>query len=166
MSGRHKWSDIRKKAAPEVLASAARKKEAILVAMELDELRRRRKITQEELAARLGKSQPHISQLERRDDMHLSTLREVINALGGGLRIEAEFPDGERVRLTRFEGRKNEPSDQPSAEATQETISRPMRFDTAVYIADGFDGFDVVQKLRLRKSRLDDLSQTDYVTNS
>lgn len=165
MSGRHKWSEIRKRASSETLAAAARKKEAIRTAMELDELRRRRKITQEELAFRLGKTQPHVSQLERRADMHLSTLREVIHALGGALRLEAEFPDGERVQLGRFEGPDSEQGE-TAASTEAETLSQPMRLDTAVYIADGFDGFDASQKLRLRKSRLDDFSQTDYATSS
>lgn len=58
MADHRKWSEIRAKAAPETLEAAARKTEAMLAAMELDELRQARGITREELADRLGKQQP------------------------------------------------------------------------------------------------------------
>jgi hypothetical protein len=35
-----------------------------------------------------------VSKLERQADMYISTLRSFIHAMGGQLRIEAEFPDG------------------------------------------------------------------------
>lgn len=59
----------------------------------LTELRNALGINQEELGELLNKKQAAISRLERRSDMHVSTLREFIKALGGKLEIIATFPD-------------------------------------------------------------------------
>lgn len=59
----------------------------------LSELRGALDISQEELAELLNKKQAAISRLERRSDMHVSTLREFVKALGGKLEIIASFPD-------------------------------------------------------------------------
>jgi transcriptional regulator len=67
----------------------------ITASLELNELRRARRLTQEELARRLGIRQANVSKLERRSDMHVSTLREVVEAMGGELRITAHFADAE-----------------------------------------------------------------------
>ncbi len=89
------WDEIKATAAPETLARAARKTDAMLAAFELNELRRARKLTQEELARRLGTRQGNVSKLERRTDVRVSTLRDVVEAMGGELRITAHFPDGD-----------------------------------------------------------------------
>ena len=60
----------------------------------LQDLRSKRKVTQEDLADRLGVKQPTISKLERREDVNLSTLRRYVEALGGELRVTAKFSDG------------------------------------------------------------------------
>ncbi len=59
----------------------------------LSELRGALDISQEELAELLNKKQAAISRLERRSDMHVSTLRAFVKALGGKLEIIASFPD-------------------------------------------------------------------------
>lgn len=89
------WSEIRAQASPETLERAARKTEAMLAAIELNELRKARNLTQEELADRLGVKQANVSKMERRLDMHVSTLRDVIEAMGGELRLTAHFPDAD-----------------------------------------------------------------------
>jgi len=89
------WEEIKAKAAPETLAAAARKTDAMLAAFELNELRKARRLTQEELARRLGTRQANVSKLERRSDVRVSTLREVVEAMGGELRITAHFADGD-----------------------------------------------------------------------
>lgn len=61
---------------------------------ELSELRKALKISQNELATVLGKSQGAVAQLEQRTDMKISTLRETIEALGGRLELVANFPSG------------------------------------------------------------------------
>jgi transcriptional regulator with XRE-family HTH domain len=68
------------------------------IALLLSRLRERRGLTQRELADRLGVRQATISGVERRDDVQLSTLRRVIDALGGVLEVFASFPDA-RYRI-------------------------------------------------------------------
>jgi DNA-binding Xre family transcriptional regulator len=59
----------------------------------LAELRRRRGFTQVHLSKLLGITQSDLSKLERRHDLRLSTLRRYVAALGGRLRLVADFPD-------------------------------------------------------------------------
>src|SRR5579862_2507936 len=56
-------------------------------------LRESRSMSQAELAAQLSVGQSSISKLERRADVHLSTLRHFVAALGGILELRARFPD-------------------------------------------------------------------------
>lgn len=57
----------------------------------LSRLREERGITQQELARRLGVRQATVSGIEHRDDVQLSTLRRVVEALGGALQVFAVF---------------------------------------------------------------------------
>lgn len=57
-------------------------------------LRAQRRLTQQQVAERLGMTQPEISKLESRRDVRLSTLRAYVAALGGTLGLVARF-DGE-----------------------------------------------------------------------
>lgn len=77
------------------------KRAAKLIAeeMTLQELRRARAMTQVRLAKNLGVAQKQISEIEKRTDMHISTLRRSIEAMGGKLSLVAEFPDREPVVL-------------------------------------------------------------------
>jgi hypothetical protein len=52
-------------------------------------------MTQSAVASVMGLRQPTISELERRDDAYLSTLRDYVEALGGRLRLVAEFEDAD-----------------------------------------------------------------------
>lgn len=61
----------------------------------LSRLRERCGITQQELARRLGIRQASVSGMERRDDIQLSTLRRILEALGGKLSIFGLFPDAQ-----------------------------------------------------------------------
>lgn len=67
----------------------------------LSELRKALHVSQEELAHVLGKSQAAIAQMEQRADMKVSTLRETVEAMGGKLKLVAQFPDGD-IRITRL----------------------------------------------------------------
>jgi transcriptional regulator with XRE-family HTH domain len=69
--------------------------------MSLDELREARALTQQQLAEALGVRQATISKMERRTDMYLSSLRKIIQAMGGELEIRAVFPSG-LVRINQF----------------------------------------------------------------
>jgi DNA-binding XRE family transcriptional regulator len=68
--------------------------------MTLQELRRAREITQVKMAKQLGVAQKQISEIEKRTDMHISTMRRSIEAMGGKLSLIAEFPDRVPVVLT------------------------------------------------------------------
>jgi transcriptional regulator with XRE-family HTH domain len=57
----------------------------------LQQLRRARELTQTELGEMLGKDQVSISQLEKRTDMLLSTLRSYVEAMGGTLNLVVQF---------------------------------------------------------------------------
>src|ERR1035441_6817484 len=67
--------------------------EAILKEMTLAELRKARQRSQVKLAKKLGIKQAALSRFERRADMYVSTLRETIEAMGGNIKIIAQFPD-------------------------------------------------------------------------
>jgi transcriptional regulator len=56
-------------------------------------------MTQVKMARKLGVARKQISEVERRTDMHISTLRRSIEALGGTLSLVAQFPDREPVVL-------------------------------------------------------------------
>lgn len=97
-----KFSDLRDQMSRERRERNADRAAVILAAMNLAELRGAMELTQEELAERLSVAQSNVSRLERRHDMLISTLREVVEALGGELHLSAVFPDG-AVELVQFE---------------------------------------------------------------
>ncbi|MGL4209227.1 MAG: helix-turn-helix domain-containing protein, partial [Candidatus Adiutrix sp.] len=74
------------------------KAEEIIVAIELADLRKRQGISQKQMAERLNVQAPAISKAENRPDLHISTLREHIEALGGELDLIARVP-GELIKL-------------------------------------------------------------------
>jgi hypothetical protein len=102
MAGHRKYTELEGRMPRDARERARRKAEIMLAALDLDELVRARGVTQEELADRLGTQQPNVSRTLRRADMHVSTLRNVVEALDGTLELIARFPDGD-VRLTQFE---------------------------------------------------------------
>jgi transcriptional regulator with XRE-family HTH domain len=53
--------------------------------MTMRELRKARKITQVQLAKKLGVKQEQVSRSEKRVDLHLSTLKGSLEAMGGTL---------------------------------------------------------------------------------
>ena len=93
---------LKEKMSPEVLARAQGKAQKLIAEMPLHELRAARQMTQEKLAEELHVKQAAVSKLERRADMYVSTLREVISAMGGEIVITACFPDG-AVRINQFQ---------------------------------------------------------------
>src|SRR3989304_2078979 len=97
-----KFSELREKMSPQQRQRNRERAAAILLAMDLAELRDHLDVTQEDLASRLMISQSNVSRLEKRRDMLVSTLREVVEAFGGELRLVAEFPDG-AVEVSQFD---------------------------------------------------------------
>lgn len=59
----------------------------------LNDLRRRRGLSQAQLAEALEVSQPNVSRIELQDDLYLSTLARYVAALGGHLEVRAVFPE-------------------------------------------------------------------------
>jgi transcriptional regulator with XRE-family HTH domain len=90
------------------MGAARRKKverraaELIAEEMSLRELRRAHKLTQERIAETLGIGQDQVSRLEQRSDLLLSTLRGYVEAMGGQLKVIAEFPHRNPVLLSGF----------------------------------------------------------------
>src|SRR6266852_9872950 len=78
----------------------ARAAELVAEEMTLGELRRARKLTQVRVAKVLGITQDSVSRLEKRSDLLLSTLRKTVKAMGGNVRIIAEFPGRSPISLT------------------------------------------------------------------
>ena len=83
-------------------ARATRRTRAILVEMLLAEVRKLAGKSQSELARILGIKQPTLSKLEGQEDMQISTLQRIIEALGGEVEIIARFPKAS-VRLRQFQ---------------------------------------------------------------
>lgn len=90
-----KWSEIKARQPEHIIEAADRETRAVLVSMALTSLRQARKITQKDVASRMRVPQGSVSKLERREDMHISTLRNYVRSLGGELDIVARFPDRE-----------------------------------------------------------------------
>jgi len=91
------WSDVGKKRAttPQEVAAAASSLGTEIAGHQLSVLRKSRGLTQRQVAEIMGVSQRRVSAVERGDLDHseISTLRSYIGALGGQVRIVAEFEE-------------------------------------------------------------------------
>lgn len=113
------FKELQAKMSPEQKARADARYKQIVAEMPLSQLREARSLTQTSLAQILGVHQPAVSKLERQADMYISTLRSFIHAMGGQLRIEAEFPDG-RIEVSQFK-------ELIDAEAEKQTATHPKK---------------------------------------
>ena len=95
------FSVLRAKMSSAAQARAHELTKTMLAEMPLNELRQARGLTQATLARLLHVEQPSIAKMEKRTDMYLSTLRKLVQAMGGDLVITAKFPDGE-VKINNF----------------------------------------------------------------
>jgi DNA-binding XRE family transcriptional regulator len=77
----------------------ARAAELIAEELTLRDIRKALDLTQETVAEALGIKQVNVSQLEKRSDFLLSTLRKYVNAMGGELELVAHFPDRKPVKI-------------------------------------------------------------------
>jgi hypothetical protein len=96
---RRNFRELEARMSPEKIQESDTRVRKMIEEMPLSRLRAARELTQEHLAAILGKDQSAISQLEHRTDMYIRTLADFVKALGGELEIRANFPDGS-VRIT------------------------------------------------------------------
>ena len=99
---RRKFKELKAKMSSESRARAEARTREMMAEMLLAEVRRLVGLTQEEVAQKLGIKQPTLSKLESQDDMHISTLRRLIEALGGTLEIVVHLPAGD-IRIHQFE---------------------------------------------------------------
>lgn len=76
--------------------------ELIREEMTIQALRKELGLTQETLAEQLDVRQANVSELEKRSDMLISTLRDYVEALGGELEVIANMPGHRRVTLGGF----------------------------------------------------------------
>ena len=95
------FRELEAKMSPESRARSDTLANEMMAEMLLAELRKFVGLTQEQLALKLGIAQPSLSKLENQDDMQISTLRRLIEALGGELEVIARLPRGE-IRVRQF----------------------------------------------------------------
>ena len=72
----------------------------MITALRLAKLRKQLGFTQAQVAGAMHIKQPTVAEMEKRADMHLSTLRQYVQVLGANLEINAKLPDGSRINLT------------------------------------------------------------------
>jgi transcriptional regulator with XRE-family HTH domain len=70
--------------------------------MALRELRQALDLTQTQLAEAMNMKQAAVSKFERQSDLYLSTLRNILCAMGADLKIIARFPEGD-VQINQFD---------------------------------------------------------------
>lgn len=101
MAGRHSFAGLRANMSPSARLAAAQEADRLASEIDLADLRRALKLSQEEIAQVLGVGQGSVAKIEKRTDMYVSTLRRFIEAMGGELEIVARFPD-HSVRIRTF----------------------------------------------------------------
>jgi len=115
----------------------ARAAELIEAELTLRDLRQARRLTQERVAELMGVEQESVSRLERRADLLLSTLSDYVAAMGGKLRLIAEFPDRRPVPIAlgditelaplKPRGRRAKPAANPRGDLGKSKLSTPTR---------------------------------------
>lgn len=93
MAGRRSFADLRARMTPEAQAKVESEALQLDAEMDLAEVRRALKLSQDEIAQTLQIGQGSVAKIEKRADMYVSTLRRFIEAMGGELEITARFPD-------------------------------------------------------------------------
>lgn len=93
--GHHAYQKLRDRLTPEQRAQARAEAGQMMAEMLLSELRKFVGMTQEQLAEKLGITQPSLSKLENQNDMLVDTMRRLIEAMGGEMEIVARMPAGE-----------------------------------------------------------------------
>ena len=101
MTGRNKFTDLTKDIGPKRRARIDARKAELLEEMDLAELRQAIGVSQEMMAKQMNVLQPAIAKLEKRDDIRISSLRRLIETMGGTLEIKAHFPQGD-VTITNY----------------------------------------------------------------
>jgi transcriptional regulator with XRE-family HTH domain len=103
------YKELQAKMNPADVADNKQRIREELQRMALDELRNAKQLTQADMAELLDVPQSSISRIEQRADMYLSTLRNYVQAMGGILQIQAVFPEGGAVVISRFGDYEDQP---------------------------------------------------------
>ena len=101
MAGRRSFAELRARMSPKARAEAEAEAQRLNEEMDLSEVRRALKLSQEEIGQTLQINQGSVAKIEKRADMYVSTLRRFIEAMGGELEIVARFAD-HAVRIKNF----------------------------------------------------------------
>jgi len=96
------FKELKEKMSPQRREKIEDRAQAILIGMALQELRQTRHLTQQQLANILNINQAALSKMENQTDIRVSTLSKLLSAMGGTLKIVAEFPEGQ-VIINQFE---------------------------------------------------------------
>lgn len=88
------FKELTAKMPPERLKRVEQRLQRTMELMALHDLRRARRMNQIQVAEKLEVAQSEVSRIENRADMHISTLRDYVQALGGRLEMSAVFPEG------------------------------------------------------------------------
>jgi len=105
MSGTRRWRDtehlqraVDNAGGPEAFDAAVGEMLDQARGWRLAELRKRRELTQEQVASRMGVSVSRVSQIESGDVSTQDVLSRYVSALGGTLKLVADFGD-EQLRI-------------------------------------------------------------------
>ena len=95
MSGRKNFTNLKREveANPVRRARLDRERQFVSTILGLTAMREARGATQRQIAEAWDVSQANVSQIERTQDIFLSTLSKYIAALGGQIEVRAVFPD-------------------------------------------------------------------------
>ena len=102
-------------------SAAKRYAQAEAERLKLRELRLACRLSQEEMANRLGTNQGAVSRIERQTDMYIRSLRRYVEAAGGSLVISACFPNAEPIELAFF-GDIESPKSMATARRAQKSV--------------------------------------------
>ena len=91
------FSELKEKISPQRQEKIEEEAQAILLSMSIAELDRKRDFTQQQLAEILQFNPAALSKMGTHGDIRVSTLQKLVLAMGGRLKIVAEFPDGEFI---------------------------------------------------------------------
>ena len=106
-AGYRKFSELRAKLPPDAQESAKKKSEIYKLDIKLENIRKVRRVAKKTIADRVGVKQPSLAQMEKEDDLHLSSLKKLVEAMEGSLNISADFPGGVSYKL--YESQAEEP---------------------------------------------------------
>ncbi len=83
-------------------AKIEKRVEQELKVMQLSEVRGLVKMTQKELATNIDVSQAAISKMEKQSDLNISTLRKLIEGVGGKLDVTVRLPNKPPIKLKTY----------------------------------------------------------------